>query len=155
MASLFTRPLLVRPLAAALLLSLGACAGTANAEAPIAGPVIGVDLGGAAATNNIAAAGYGHAPQPAARPTVMAHSGHAQAQGSGTVNGINAPARTITISHGPIAALGWPAMTMDFAVAPGVNLQGLAPGTRINFTIEHADQDRYIIQSIKPAAGGR
>ena len=45
-------------------------------------------------------------------------------------------------------------MTMDFAVAPAVDLQALKPGSRVNFTIEHADGDRYVIQSVTPAGGG-
>ena len=84
----------------------------------------------------------------------MAHAGHAQGQGSGTVNAIDVAARTINLSHGPVAALGWPAMTMDFAVAPTVNLQVLQPGARVNFTIEHGEDDRYIIQSVTLSGGG-
>ena len=33
---------------------------------------------------------------------------------------VDPKARTVNLSHGPIAALGWPAMTMDFGVAEGV-----------------------------------
>ena len=86
----------------------------------------------------------------------MAHAGHRQAQGTGTgtVNTVDAAARTVNLSHGPIAALGWPAMTMDFAVAPGVDLQSLTPGTRVDFRIEHTEGNRYVIQSLKPAHGG-
>jgi len=46
-------------------------------------------------------------------------------------------------------------MTMDFAVAPSVDLHAVQPGTRINFTIEQGDGGMYVIQSIKPAGGGR
>jgi Cu/Ag efflux protein CusF len=85
----------------------------------------------------------------------MAHSGHANAQGTGTVNSIDAAAHKVNVSHGPISAIGLPAMTMDFAVAPSVDLQTVKPGTRVNFTIEQGEGGMYVIQSIKPAGGGR
>jgi Cu(I)/Ag(I) efflux system periplasmic protein CusF len=85
----------------------------------------------------------------------MAHSGHAHAQGTGTVNSVDVAAHKLSISHGPIPTIGWPAMTMDFAVAPSVDLHGVRPGARINFTIEQGDDRMYVIQSITPAGGGR
>jgi Cu/Ag efflux protein CusF len=85
----------------------------------------------------------------------MAHSGHGHAQATGTVNSLDAAAHKLNVSHGPIPAIGWPAMTMDFAVAPSVDLRALQPGTRISFTIEQGDDGMYVIQSITPAGGGR
>jgi len=85
----------------------------------------------------------------------MAHAGHAHAQGTGTVNSVDAAAHKLNVSHGPIPTIGWPPMTMDFAVAPSVDLQGVQPGTRINFTIEQGDGGMYVIQSITPAGGAR
>jgi Cu/Ag efflux protein CusF len=46
-------------------------------------------------------------------------------------------------------------MTMDFAVAPSVDLQTVKPGTRVNFTLEHGEGGMYVIQSMKPRGGGR
>jgi len=46
-------------------------------------------------------------------------------------------------------------MTVDFAVAPSVDLRAVKPGTRINFTIERGEGGMYVIQSIKPAGGGK
>jgi Cu(I)/Ag(I) efflux system protein CusF len=85
----------------------------------------------------------------------MAHSGHAHAQGTGTVNSIDAAAHKVNVSHGPISAIGLPAMTVDFAVAPSVDLHTVKPGTRVNFTLEHGEGGMYVIQSMKPAGGGR
>jgi len=93
-----------------------------------------------------------HAPR---RTMQMAHAGHAHAQGTGTVNSVDAAAHKLNVSHGPIPTIGWPPMTMDFAVAPSVDLQGVQPGTRINFTIEQGDGGMYVIQSITPAGGAR
>jgi Cu/Ag efflux protein CusF len=85
----------------------------------------------------------------------MAHSGHTHAQGTGTVNSVDAATHRINVSHGPISAIGLPAMTMDVAVGPSVDLQTVKPGTRVNFTIEQGEGGMYVIQSIKPAGGGR
>jgi Cu(I)/Ag(I) efflux system protein CusF len=85
----------------------------------------------------------------------MAHSGHGHAQATGTVNSVDAAAHKLNISRGPIPTIGWPAMTMDFAVAPSVDLRALQPSTQISFTIEQGDDGMYVIQSITPAGGGR
>lgn len=85
----------------------------------------------------------------------MAHSGHGHAQATGTVNSVDAAAHKLNVSHGPIPTIGWPAMTMDFAVAPSVDLRAVKPGSRISFIIEQGDDGMYVIQSITPAGGGR
>ena len=93
--------------------------------------------------------------RPSGRSMQMVHSGHTHAQGTGTVNSIDAAAHTINVSHGSIPTIGRPAMTVDFAVAPSVDLRAVKPGTRINFTIERGEGGMYVIQSIKPAGGGK
>ena len=85
----------------------------------------------------------------------MAHSGHAHVQGSGTVNAVDAAAHKVNVSHGPIPAVGFPAMTMDFAVAPSVDLNAVKPGARIKFDMEKGQDGMYVIQSIAPAGGER
>lgn len=71
----------------------------------------------------------------------FAHQGetHAQApqtaEGEGVVRSIDARANTVTIAHGPIAALGWPAMTMAFRVHSADMLNGVAVGARVHFTL--------------------
>jgi Cu/Ag efflux protein CusF len=66
------------------------------------------------------------APAPAAK------TGH----GTGTVTAINAAAGTVTISHGPIPELGWPAMTMAFNASPPKLLTGIAVGDRVRFDLK-------------------
>jgi Cu(I)/Ag(I) efflux system membrane fusion protein len=39
----------------------------------------------------------------------------------------------ITISHGPVPALKWPAMTMSFGKADLMTLTGLKPGDLVRF----------------------
>ncbi|MBN8897147.1 MAG: copper-binding protein, partial [Rhodospirillales bacterium] len=63
------------------------------------------------------------------------HDGRSDAHATGTVNSVDAAAHKINLSHGPIPALGWPAMTMDFAVAPSVDLSRIKPGARVNVSL--------------------
>lgn len=59
----------------------------------------------------------------------------AGAQGSGTIKKLDAKGGAITLQHGPIAALKWPAMTMAFKVEPGL-LAGLKVGQKVDFTVK-------------------
>lgn len=97
----------------------------------------------AAAAMLILTSGQGHAqqgpttgtaPQQAARPGASNAAGGA-AVATGTVQKVDAAGRMLGLAHGPIPAIGWPAMTMDFPVAPGVDITGLAPGRQVEFTL--------------------
>jgi Cu(I)/Ag(I) efflux system protein CusF len=155
----------IRPIGLILIaLALAACASPGPAaDASATAPPIGVDLGSSArnpareSDTHVALAGEGARPRTAAASPEMqmAHAGHGHAQGTGTVNSVDASGHKINLTHGPIPAFGWPGMTMDFAVAPAVDLRTLKPGTRVDFTIEQGDGGTYEIQSVKPAGGGR
>ena len=53
---------------------------------------------------------------------------------SGTITAVD-PAGTITIDHGPVPALEWPAMTMGFAATPEQAGQ-VAVGQQVDFEFE-------------------
>jgi Cu(I)/Ag(I) efflux system protein CusF len=59
-------------------------------------------------------------------------SATAQAMGMGVIKSIDASAGKVTIAHGPIAALNWPAMTMAFKASPEL-LAGVKEGDRVHF----------------------
>ena len=60
------------------------------------------------------------------------HSQDAQAvQGEGTIKAIDSEQQQITLTHGPVEALGWPAMTMPFKVSERNLLEGVAVGEKI------------------------
>ena len=66
----------------------------------------------------------------------MAMSTEAKAgKGTGTVTAIDPLTGKITLDHGPIAELQWPAMTMGFGTKPDV-LKGIAVGDRVAFEFE-------------------
>ena len=160
-----THPVL-RSLSPGLLpLALAACINAGPAVATQStSPSIGVDLGGAPArvaapqmaSMSTPMAGHSHVAKPVQAGEIqMVHEGHAGAHGTGTVNVVNVAQRKIGMRHEPIPELGWPAMTMEFAVAPSVNIQALQPGARINFTLQKGADGMYVIQSVQPAGGGR
>ena len=92
---------------------------------------------------------------PQYRNMPMAHAGHNDAHGTGTVNSVDPAQHKVNLSHNPIPEIGWPAMTMEFPVAPSIDLTAIKPGTRVNFTIEQQPGGMYEIRAITPAGGGR
>lgn len=71
-------------------------------------------------------------------------------QGTGKVDSIDKD--EVTLSHGPIAALKWNAMTMGFrAPANGVP-KDVAVGSTVDFEIRPMDDGQYQIVSIRPHA---
>jgi len=92
-----------------------------------------------------------------ATPAFAQHGGHDHAapataapaagsiKGTGVVKGVNAKAGTIKIHHGPIAALKWPAMTMDFKASPQV-LAAAKTGKSVTFTLDAAGKEVVAIQ---------
>ena len=74
----------------------------------------------------------------------MIQSGAARtASGEGTVTAIDAEAGTITLDHGPVPAMEWPAMTMAFNAAPEVRDQ-VAVGDSVTFEFEESDAGNRI-----------
>jgi Cu/Ag efflux protein CusF len=66
----------------------------------------------------------------------------------GTVKSVDAARRSLRISHGPIDALGWRAMTMEFKVADAVELGALLPGQSLHFMIRRAGEGVFVIDEI-------
>ncbi len=72
------------------------------------------------------------------------------ADATGTITALNAANHQITFDHGPIPAIDWPAMKMEFAVAPSVDLAKLKTGDKVKFTLSGSG-NTYTVQSISPA----
>lgn len=73
--------------------------------------------------------------------------------GMGTVNRIDSAGRTLNVSHQPIEALGWPAMTMDFGVTDKVDLGKVPTGKPVHFELVKDEEGNYLIDSIRPVDG--
>ena len=61
-------------------------------------------------------------------------------EGAGVIEGVNAKAGTITLHHGPIAALKWPAMTMTFKGSADI-LKTAKKGQKVKFTLKPAGNE--------------
>lgn len=83
------------------------------------------------------------------------HAGQAadaapSARASGTVKAIDAAGGRVTLAHGPVPSLQWPAMTMGFAATPE-QLAGLKVGDRVEFEFRAEGMNARIL-SIRPAS---
>ena len=76
------------------------------------------------------------------------NSGPVAAFGSGIVDAVDVEARHLRVSHGPIDDLGWTAMTMEFDVLPGVELEKVKAGKNIHFSIVQNEVGDYVIDTI-------
>ena len=101
-----------------------------------------------AAVGGFASAAPATAASSVAAPAVPAAkaSGH---QAVGTVQEVDAKALTVSISHGPIASLKWPAMTMDFKVANASLLKALKPGAKVTVEFVERQPGEWVITSVK------
>jgi Cu(I)/Ag(I) efflux system protein CusF len=57
-------------------------------------------------------------------------------KGIGVITAIDPKTARITIKHGAIPAVGWPAMTMAFKANPPALLKGLKVGQKIGFDVK-------------------
>lgn len=71
------------------------------------------------------------------------------ANADATVNSINGDARTVNVTHGPIPAIGWPGMTMDFGLAEGVAMPDLAPGAKVVLSIARDAEGTFVLSGIE------
>jgi len=103
----------------------------------------------------IAGMGTGSGSAAAASPAGVGH------RGEGTLDAVDAATSTATISHGPIASLNWPSMTMDFSLANPSLVANMAPGTPIEFEFVERKPGDYVVtrltakngRAAKPHAG--
>ena len=130
---------------------------------------VGGGVGGGAGAVDAAKNGSGSASQAASQPASQP-AGQATAQAgahtTSQVGGQISPAAehrgeariekitgdAITLSHGPIPSLKWPAMTMDFVPPKGGMPRNVAADGRVSFGIKALADGRYEITSIAPMA---
>ncbi|MCO6427066.1 efflux RND transporter periplasmic adaptor subunit [Nitrosomonas communis] len=70
--------------------------------------------------------------------------------GEGSIEAIDFVHAAITLAHGPIASLNWPAMLMDFRVADPALLRSLKPGQKVVFEMIEESAGEYVIVHIHP-----
>ena len=69
-------------------------------------------------------------------------------QAAGKVKSVDAAKGTVTIEHGPVASLNWPAMTMTFKAKDKKMLEALKPGQNIGIDFEQQGRD-HVITKVK------
>ena len=89
------------------------------------------------------------AASPATKPESAGH--HAE----GKVDAIDAKAGTVTISHGPVESLKWPAMTMDFALANSALIGNLKPGAAVAFSFVERKPGEWVIVKLEGTGAAR
>ena len=124
------------------------------------------------AESNLKAAvgGFGHAshgsgaaaPAPAA-PSAAAGSESREGakpasgdhRGEGKLDAIDLKAGTVTITHGPVATLKWPGMTMDFTLANSGLIGNLKAGASIEFTFVERKPGEWVIVKLAGTGAAR
>lgn len=104
-----------------------------------------------AAVGGFGHSGHGAAPKsgqdgekPAAASPAAGH------RAEGTVDSVDAKDGTVSLSHGPVASLKWPAMTMEFKVANPSLLQTLKPGAKVDVEFVERQPGEWVITSATP-----
>jgi Cu(I)/Ag(I) efflux system protein CusF len=92
----------------------------------------------------------GMSPNVNTMPGMGDMSQHKTTIGVGTVTAVNSASSKVTLDHGPLPEINWPAMKMEFATAPSVNLSKIKPGDKVRFTLKGSGNS-YTVQSMNPA----
>jgi RND family efflux transporter MFP subunit len=81
-----------------------------------------------------------------------AGAGH---RAAGTVESYDPKTGAVSITHGPVASLKWPAMTMEFQLANSSLAAQTRPGAKIDFEFVERKPGEYVVTRIEPAAPGK
>jgi len=69
-------------------------------------------------------------------------------KGSGTITKVDPAKSTVTIAHGPVQSMKWPAMTMTFKVKDKAMLDKLAKDQKVDFEFREDGKD-HVITNVK------
>ena len=86
--------------------------------------------------------------QRMSEPASRLEEGESRIRGTGVVESVAVKPGRVRMHHDPISALDWPSMTMDFRLAEGVSLEGLAAGDAVTFQLEPSG-DGYRVVAIR------
>lgn len=78
----------------------------------------------------------------------MAEAAPGRTMGQGTLKQVLPDQHKLNMSHGPIEALGWPAMTMDFQVDASIELKNYKAGDEVQFELEPGPGG-YVIKGLR------
>ena len=98
-----------------------------------------------AALGSLGHAEHGAAPKGAEDSAATTKSPAGAHRAEGRVESIDAKAGSVTLNHGPVTSLKWPAMTMKFAAANTSLLADLAAGQRIAIEFVERKPGEWVI----------
>ena len=104
------------------------------------------------AESNLKAAigGMGAPPTAASAPAAArATVGH---RAEGRVDDIDLQAAMLTLTHGPVPSLKWPAMTMDFKLANPALLASIKRGQAVRFEFVERAPGEYVVTALSAAS---
>ncbi|MBL0121627.1 MAG: efflux RND transporter periplasmic adaptor subunit [Betaproteobacteria bacterium] len=114
------------------------------------------------AESNLKAAigGFGHAAHSDGKTASDAGNVKPEPMGAGhraegTVEALDAKAGTVSIRHGPVESLKWPAMTMEFKLANAALQEGLKAGAKVGFEFVERQPGEWVITAVKPVASAK
>ena len=96
------------------------------------------------AESNLKAAIGGFGSSPGTGAGVPAAAGH---RAEGVVDSVDVKQGTVSLTHGPIASLKWPAMTMEFGVANPSLFTALKPGASVSVEFVERQPGEWVITS--------
>ena len=102
-------------------------------------------MGGHAGHGSPATGAEAAAPAAASAASSVGH------KAEGRIDAVDAKAGTVSINHGAVPTLKWPAMTMEFKLANSSLLSGLQPGQPIAFEFVERQPGEYVVTSIATA----
>ncbi len=98
-------------------------------------------------TRSMSAPSAPFAPSAASAGSMPMAAASAAYVGEGKVESVDAEG--ITVSHGPIAALNWPAMTMGFGKPHPKAFPDIKPGDTVRFEFKESGPSDYELQSVQ------
>ena len=98
-----------------------------------------------------ALSGLTAAPEAGAKParTSVSH------QATGTLEAIDLRGGIVTVTHGPVASLKWPAMTMDFVLANPSLVDKIKPGSAIAIEFVERKPGEWVITKMDATAAAK
>jgi Cu(I)/Ag(I) efflux system membrane fusion protein len=103
------------------------------------------------AESNLKAALSSFQAAPQTRDQQPAKAANVSHHGEGTVDSLDPKTNAVSIAHGPVPTLKWPAMTMEFKLANASLAAGLKIGSRVSFDFVERAPGEYVITKVEPA----
>lgn len=107
-----------------------------------------------AAVSGFSAGDRGKPPEVAAGSPPAPRTADGSHRATGTVDSLDAKAGTVMFSHGPIASLNWPAMSMEFKADNAAILKALRAGSPATVDIIERQPGSWVITRVHPAPPG-